>query len=244
MSGPQGKAPMLAEQLVLDIRQPLQMDFASFYVGERNRLLVSRLQALAAGQAGQVCYVWGATGSGKSHLLQAVCAAACDHGLSALYLESGQLRELPPEVLDQLEDYTLVALDDVELLTCDMAWQEALFHFYNRLLSARHSLVISARLAPAQLQLTLADLQSRLLAGEVYALHELADGEQGEYLQHAARRRGFVLDAGVVDYLLSRVHRDLATLGQLIDTLDQLSLSQQRQVTVPFVKQVLGLGNS
>lgn len=239
MTSLQSKASMPAEQLVLDIRQPLQMDFASFYTGRRNRLLVSRLQALAAGQPGQVFFVWGPVGSGKSHLLQAVCAAACDQGVSALYLEGGQLRELPPEVLEQLEHYALVALDDIDLLACDSDWQEALFHFYNRLLAARHSLVVSARKAPAQLRLALADLQSRLLAGEVYALHELADSEKGAFLQHAAHRRGFTLESGVVDYLLTRVDRDLGALNQLVDTLDRLSLSQQRQITVPFVKQVL-----
>ena len=60
-------------------------------------------------------------------------------------------------------------------------------------------------------------------------------------LRRVAYDRGFRLDANVVSFLLRRTGRDLADLLGLIETIDVESLSAQRRVTVPFVKQVLGL---
>lgn len=232
---------MVEQQLLLDIRQPLQMDFASFFCGQQNQQLVSRLHQLAQGQVGQVCYLWGASGAGKSHLLQALCAAAYEQGVHAIYLAGAQLVGLPPVVLEQLEYYSLVAIDDIDALAVTEDWQEALFHFYNRLHGMQHSLVISAGLPPGNLQLTLADLKSRLQASEVYVVQTLSDGEKIDFLRHAARLRGFSLGEGVAEFILQRAHREVNSLTTLLDLLDLSSLSQQRQITVPFVKQVLNI---
>ena len=41
-------------------------------------------------------------------------------------------------------------------------------------------------------------------------------------------------------YLQRRFRRDLPTLYELLDTIDEAALQAQRRLTVPFIRQVLG----
>ena len=54
-----------------------------------------------------------------------------------------------------------------------------------------------------------------------------------------AARRGIELDARTVDYILTHHARDAAALFALLDDLDLASLSAQRRVTIPFVRERL-----
>lgn len=59
-------------------------------------------------------------------------------------------------------------------------------------------------------------------------------------LRLRARRRGLAIDEAAIDWLLRRVDRDLSSLTRLLDQLDRASLAEQRRITVPFLRQVLG----
>ena len=56
-----------------------------------------------------------------------------------------------------------------------------------------------------------------------------------------AKNIALELPAEVASFLLSRVSRDPEELFRLLDSLGQASLSQHRKLTIPFVKQELGM---
>ena len=60
-------------------------------------------------------------------------------------------------------------------------------------------------------------------------------------LARRARGRGLELPAGTARYLITRLPRDLPSAFELLDRLDEASMVEQRRLTVPFVKSVLGL---
>jgi DnaA family protein len=60
-------------------------------------------------------------------------------------------------------------------------------------------------------------------------------------LQFRARCRGLDMPVEVSRFLVSRAPRDMASLMHVLETLDTRSLADQRALTVPFVKGVLGL---
>ena len=62
-------------------------------------------------------------------------------------------------------------------------------------------------------------------------------------LLEKASARGLLIDVDVVDYLLSRMNRSHRTLIDVLEKIDRESLAQHREVTIPFVRQVLELGN-
>ena len=101
--------------------------------------------------------------------------------------------------------------------------------------------VIAANAPPNQLGLLLADLSSRLTWGMIYQVKRLTDGQLALVLQQRADERGIRLSDEVAGFLLKRCPRDPKALFGLLDTLDQASMLEQRRVTIPFVKQVLGI---
>jgi DnaA family protein len=58
-------------------------------------------------------------------------------------------------------------------------------------------------------------------------------------LRRAADERGVFLSDEVMDYMLTRFARDLASLMQLLQQLDAYALRTQRAVTIPLIKSML-----
>ena len=230
----------MQQQLTLNIAQPLAFAFDSFIEGE-NSQLVARLNMLADQAISGVLYLWGEAGCGKSHLLQALCQRVQENQLAGIYLNCKQLLDLPAEAIDGMEQMDVVALDDVDALAGHDEWEEALFHFYNRAQMENTALVFSAVAPPPSINIQLPDLQSRLCAGETYRVKALSDANKRELLTRTAQQRGFNLNDDVADFIMQRSARDTASLQRAIEYLDQISLSEQRKITVPFVKRVLGL---
>lgn len=228
------------EQLPLGLQLRASARFSSFVPGAHSELY-RQLREVAAGTASGPLYCRGATGTGKTHLLQASCYHADSSGRSAAYLSLRDYPQLSVEVLGGWDSFQLVCIDDIDAIAGQAAWEEALFHLYNRLLENGNQLVVSATLAPGQLPIHLPDLVSRLAAGLVYQLHPLDDDESLEAMRLRARQRGFELPEDTGRYLLRRLPRDLPAMMALLERLDTASLAAQRKLTVPFVKAVLGL---
>ena len=212
--------------------------FANFFPGDNERI-VNYLRNLKKQASESFVYLYGPFGVGKTHLLQACCHEIGDAGFSIVYLPMGD-NVLTPDVLENLEDISLVCLDDVDSVIGDAAWEEALFHFYNKAKDVGTQLLVSASVTPKQLQCGLPDLQSRLTSGLAFPLVGLTDVQKLQALQMRAERRGIELPSEVCAYLMKRYPRDMATLFDVMDMLDRASLSAKRKLTVPFVKTVLG----
>lgn len=219
-------------QLPLPVRL---RDFALFETFEAgpNGAVVALLAAPA--QAGPAAWVWGPPGSGKSHLLQAACAARP----GAAYLPAADLKPGGAQALAGWEDRGLVCLDDVDQLLGERDWEVALFGLFNALWERGGCLVVSAGSAPAAAGFVLPDLASRLAWGGVFRLEPLADDDRVAALRKRARHRGLDLPEDVARYLLRRLPRDMRALCGWLDRLDTASLAAGRRLTMPFVREVI-----
>jgi len=223
-------------QLPLGLSLPSNADFSDFISGG-NGEAVSRLST----PLDPFLYLWGESGSGKSHLLQAACRQAqADHRRPA-YLPLGTEEGLSPEMLEGLEEFDLVCLDDLEAVAGKTTWERAIFSLFNRLRENRGQLVVAADRPPGRLPLDLPDLASRLTWGPCYHLLPLDDEGRLELLQAGARRRGLEMNLETARFLLQRTPRDIHFLSSLIERLDNASLAAQRRLTIPFVREILGL---
>ena len=217
------------KQLVLDIALPPAPTLDNFVPG-RNAELVVALYALANGASNErFIYLWGADGSGRSHLLRAVAAAAQHNGRRTVWFDAAT------QVIDAADD-VLCTADDVHLLGAEA--QIALFNLHNRIRGGTGALLVSGNAAPAQLRLR-ADLVTRLAAGLVYQLHGLGDEEKSAALRRHADARGLRLAPEVATYLLSHARRDMPSLLALLDALDRYSLETKRALTVPLLRELL-----
>ncbi|MCV6613042.1 MAG: DnaA regulatory inactivator Hda [Amphritea sp.] len=210
------------------------------FLSQGNELLCNTLDQIACGIGEQYLYIWGNRDCGCSHLLQAVCHASDPAGRTAVYLPLNELQDLGPGVLDGMEHLDLVCIDNVQAIAGDKAWEEGLFHFFNRIRAENNRLLVAADRAPRQLGLNLPDLASRLSWGMVFQVHELNDDGKVKALQLRAKGRGFEISEEAARFLMHRASRSIGDLFELLDQLDAASLSAQRKVTIPFIKQVLG----
>lgn len=233
-----GTFSLMNVQLSLGLRLPASSRLDNFVAGA-NREAVAALRELLHADASGVLFLAGVSGSGKTHLLQAACRAVEADGAHAAYLPFAELIAHSPDVLEGLEHYRLLACDDLQAIAGRPAWEEAVFHLYNRLREAGGLLIGAANEVPDRLGLNLPDLRSRLAWGAVYALQPPDDAARQAILTQHARERGLELPAETAQYLLRRCPRDLHALVGLLERLDHAALRAQRRLTVPFVRSVL-----
>lgn len=202
------------KQLLLDIQPLAPATLDNFIAGSNEEALHSLKMAIDGANEARFIYLWGAPGSGKSHLLQ-----ACN--------DLAHERNLPLSVVDDVH-------------TLDDEAQIELFNYFNQLRASGGILITSGNAAPTQMGLR-DDLATRLAWGLVYQLHPLSDEEKAKALKTHAKERGMKLPDEVVDYCLRYLRRDLPTLMAVLNALDKWSLTEKKPVTVPMLKKLLQL---
>ena len=202
--------------------------FESYLPGP-NAAALDHLMALPAGAA--PVYLWGPSGSGKSHLLQALAGRCQAAGQTV-----GWFDPATPGPWSWHPDWSLVVLDGCEGL-CVQQQQQA-FALFVEATGAGVQWAAAGRLPPVDLALR-EDLGTRLAWGHVFALDLLGEAESRAVLRRDADRRGIFLSDEVMDYLLARFPRDLSHLGQVLARLDHYGLARSRRITVPLVRDML-----
>ena len=223
-------------QLALPLRLADHAVFASF-LDSGNETLVATLVGLADGDPGQGCWLWGASATGKTHLLQAVCDRAGDR---SVYQPLDMLAPAGPGILDGLASRDLVCIDDLDKIVGDADWEIGLFNLFNELQESGGRLIVAACATPREAGIALADLASRMSRLPVFQIRALDEAQRAAALQLRARHRGLELPDETASYMLKRSRRDMASLYELLDKLDLEALRAQRRLTIPFVRDVIG----
>jgi DnaA family protein len=220
------------KQLPLDIGLARAPSLASFLAGP-NDAAWKHLQLWAGSptRSPVPTYLWGAAGSGKTHLLKAVQESLREQGATAGWLDPS-LAE-PPEFDGR---WAVLLMDDVHLYNA--VQQHAAFSWFVQGQTLQRGVLAAGLLPPADLKLR-EDLRTRLGWGHVFELHVLSEPERRAVLRQAADARGVFLSDEVMDFILHRFSRDLGSLMQLLDHLDAYALQTQRAITIPLIKSML-----
>jgi DnaA-homolog protein len=223
---------MTVKQLAFDFSTALEPTLDNFAAG-RNAELVAHLRTMALARTKErILYLWGAPGSGRTHLVKGALRSMADSGACVEYVAGEEAHAFAHE----LGNTRAIGVDDVERLS--ETGQSLLFNLYNRMLDSGAMLIVAGNAPPSRLDLR-ADLTTRLASGLTYEVHGLNDAEKAQALAEHAALRGFTLPPEVCDYLLAHVPRDMTALVAMVDTLDRYSLEAQRPVTVPLVRAML-----
>jgi len=224
------------KQMALDIGLHTVPTLESFFAGPNSAALQHlRLWTASPRPSPVPTYLWGESGSGKSHLLRAVQSTLSAAGVSVGWLDAHQFDRLSFD-----DSWAAVLMDDVHLYNLEQ--QQVAFNWFVNALAPKSGsprwVLAAGVLPPADLKLR-DDLRSRLGWGHVYALQVLSDTERQSVLRSEADARGLFLSDEVMAYMLSRFSRDLSSLMTLLDHLDQFALQTKRAVTIPLIKSML-----
>lgn len=174
-------------------------------------------------------FVYGPTGCGKSHL-----AHVFQERTQAVYVDAkGLMAKTPPEIYAHTPCCIIDSIQKV------LPYQKQLFHLLNYTKEFKKSLLITSNVPPAQLKLSLLDLNSRFKAIPSY---EIAAPDQD--LLHMVLVKQFSdrqlrVPNAVIDFLLTRMKRSFADIKLLVEQIDKTAMYEKRAITVPFVKEVL-----
>ena len=226
------------KQLALDIGLATGPTLDNFHAGPNAQALQHLRLAVGDGAAPRSpvpTYLWGETGTGKSHLLRAVYEALRGQGARVGWLDASVAA---PTAFD--ERWSAVLLDDVHLYTTGQ--QTAAFNWFVNAISpavgAPRWVLAAGLVPPADLPLR-DDLRTRLGWGHVFQLQLLDEQERRAVLRQQADARGMHLGDDVMDYMLKRSARDLGSLVALLERLDRHALRTQRALTIPLLKDML-----
>lgn len=213
--------------------------FESYFTGENNRLIFEAIKLFIKNVDHQQIILWGSPSSGKTHLLQAACYSVVEQGGKATYFPLKKVMDYGTSILEGLEAYSLVCIDDIQLAVGNPAWEVALFNLINQARYQQQTLLFASDTNPRFGKYLLADLKSRLLWGMVHQLELLDENERFQAFEQRALLRGMNLEKPLIDYIKNRYTRDIKELIKILDKLDKASLLNRRVITKPLIKQVL-----
>ncbi|MFM9864108.1 MAG: hypothetical protein ACKVRO_10920 [Micropepsaceae bacterium] len=173
----------------------------------------------------RVCALWGATGSGKTHLAH----------IWRVQADAIELRELTREVVAGLPAGRAFLFDDADNSDCG----GALFHLINFVNQTSGWLLMTGQEAPPRWQTNVPDLHSRLTAVPGSALEAPDEALIARVLLKLFADRQLKLPEALIGYLAPRLRRSFAEAERIVVLMDTLALQQKRNISVEIGAQAL-----
>jgi len=214
-------------QLAFSLPHGAAMARADFLVGAANREAIGLIDRWPDWPAPAVLLA-GPVGSGKSHLVEIWRAQSGAAVTTAAALDDGAVPAMVAAGAVAVED-----------LHAGPIGEAALFHLLNLAGERGVPVLLTSRVWPAALPLTLADLASRLRAARLVELGEPDDELLRRVIVKLFADRQLVVDGAVVDYIVVRMERSLEAANVVVAELDRAALAESRAVTRPLATATL-----
>jgi DnaA family protein len=232
----------VVERAIKQIALPLSLDrqysFENF-ISERADLITASLRALVRGDGEAQIGLWGTAASGKTHLLNASADYARKKGVVLQIYDARQLLQCDANEFEGFSHCDVLAIDNLDAIAGNPDWEACFYQVINRCRDGDYRFVFAMLRRPEDIETTLDDFRSRLQWGLMLQLPSNDDSEIRQILRKRAQLIGIELGEDVISYLMTHHARNLDTQMSILRRLDRASLSQQRKVTIPLVKQAL-----
>jgi chromosomal replication initiator protein len=231
----------------------LKYTFDLFVIGSSNRFAHAAALAVAEApaQAYNPLFIYGGTGLGKTHLLQAVGQYVGEHGngLTARYVTSetfmndfiNSLRDKRIEGFKQrYRTYDVLLVDDVQFFEGKERIQEEFFHTFNSLYEAGRQIVISSDRPPKEIATLEERLRSRFEWGLITDIQPPDLETRIAILRKKEKTdRIHVPDPDVLTYVAERVTTNIRELEGALTRVVAFSSLTGRPMTVELAEDVL-----
>jgi chromosomal replication initiator protein len=227
--------------------------FDLFVIGSSNRFAHAAALAVAEApaQAYNPLFIYGGTGLGKTHLLQAIASYIGEHSrnLSARYVTSeifmndfiNSLRDKRIEGFKQrYRHYDVLLIDDIQFFEHKERIQEEFFHTFNSLYEAGRQIVISSDRPPRAIATLEARLRSRFEWGLITDIQAPDLETRIAILRKKVKTDAIhVPDTQVLTFIASRISTNIRELEGALTRVVAFSSLTGRPMTVELAQEVL-----
>tara|TARA_B100001964_G_C14111963_1_gene544259 strand:- start:50 stop:721 length:672 start_codon:yes stop_codon:yes gene_type:complete len=220
-------------QLGLPISLNTSMLLESFVA---NQELLRSINQLFLDENSSEVFIYGASGQGKTHILQGAVLKALEMDKNAVYIDCSE--SFPEHILDLVDQIDFISFDNVHLISSEN--QEVFFDLYNRARQTQIFILVSGDSLPSDLEV-MKDIKTRLSLAAVYKLEELNDELTMSVIDSQMSQRNLSVNSNVYEYLFKNYSRDLKLLLSTLNDLDTASLQSKKPISIPFVKKFLEL---
>lgn len=222
--------------LVLAARERASFDN---YVPGANLAVLEHLRRYTGSPGEPGLYLYGPSGCGRTHLVQAVCSAAAGRGQTTVRIGLDADERLPLAALDGLENLAVVCIEDLHAIAGDRAWETAIERLCARLVTRGGGLVLTGAAAAAAQGCTHAPLVQRLGAAMAFELAPLDAAGLAALLAARAGRLGLALPKDVAALLLRHCADHPARLLAALDVLERALPRARGRLGVSGVRSLL-----
>ena len=215
----------MAEQLTFSWPAGIALTAGDFFVSEANAaafVLVTHPDSWPE----RKLVLSGPAGSGKSHLAKVFATQAGAQIIAASALTD-----------EAIHPDTAIVIEDIEVLS-DAA-ETTLFHLHNHLATARMPLLITAQSVPAQWDIALPDLASRMQATTPTTIGDPDDDLLTAVIMKLFADRQIMPAPKLPSYLAARIERSFTAAAAIVAAIDAAALKQKRAVNERLAGEVL-----
>lgn len=207
-----------------------QSDFTNFITIGNERAFDFIIKNISS-----VMHVFGAKGTGKTHLLQAWISAAQLDESSAVYFDVSIAEDKENFLNFDFSEIKYIAIDNIEVLSIEE--QVVVFDLYNLIrIYGQDKLLLTSSTLPIMQCGFREDLRSRLIAGLVIKLNLMNNKDLIDALLKYVKIEQINISDANIYYLVNRNQRDLAWLIKLINYIAKKAIEDNRSITKPFIR--------
>jgi chromosomal replication initiator protein len=197
-------------------------------------------------------FIFGRSGTGKTHLLQAATASLKQRGVKALFVRAETFTEHVVNAIRTGEmqmfrktyrSIDLLLIDDIEVFSKKAATQEEFFHTFNTLHLEGKQIILSASSTPQELKFIEPRLISRFEWGIVVPIQRLEKEKMKHLLLKKAETLNFSLNDEILEFLVLTFGNNTKSLLRSLEALIlRIHLNYElrgRPLTEPLIKKIL-----
>ncbi len=226
--------------------------FENFVVGPFNELAHAASQSVikAPGQSYNPLFVYGGTGRGKTHLIQAVGnqIKKLHPNKKVYYLTSERfgseffvaIQENKVQTFkDKYRKYDVVIMDDVQFFSNKEKFQEELFHFFNTFHDTGRQLVFSSDRHPNIIPGLEARLRGRFSVGMIVDIPEPDHESRMAIVGTKCAVHNITLSTEVIEYLASAIEDNIREIEGIINVIACQTQLRSRELNINEIKNIL-----
>ena len=226
--------------------------FDNFVIGAANRFAHAAAKAVAESPAAAYnpLFLYGKTGLGKTHLMQAIGQEVLGRrpGARIAYVSSEQFtnqliesiaRRSTQRFREKYRKADILLIDDIHFIAGKEGTQEEFFHTFNALFDMHKQIVISSDRQPKEIKSVEERLISRFEWGLVTDIQPPDLETRVAILQNKARQEQFQLPKDVTQFIARHITNNIRELEGALITVFAYAKLREQKVTHELVEEVL-----